>query len=212
MKQFASLTDGLNYVTVCPMCHTPTDINDLDADLMPISVPYETPHNKDLKGKLQFDLYDTDILNLDIETGTAELIRDAMMSSYNTSQMYAGGTLLVRLGVDCNDCCQYNYLLQLHIDLTKMALIKTVLDSETLSIEKGDVVHEIKNSYVKDETMYYIVNRSRSLATQMTSDGMQEIQQLTDTVDKSITLPLFPLDLLNPEETLQRITKLIVFS
>ena len=215
MKKFTSLIDGLNYVIVCPICHKPTDLNDLDANILPLSgMAYIPQSNKNFKGKLQFDLYDTDLLNIDVLTEKIELIRDYSISGSgrNTQNLYDGGILIVRLGIDCNECCQYGYLLQISIDLEKMIVNGVYLDSEILSIEKGNVVHEIRNSYSRSETNYDIINRSREHATQMTSDGMHEIEETIDTVDKSIMLPLFPLDINNPEETLQRINKLIVFS
>lgn len=208
MKQFKSLYEGLQYVTHCPLCKTRTELNDRDAELLPLQAVSAGTINQNIKGKLQFHLYDEDILTIDIETGECEVLEEPI--DWNGRSRSAA--LFVRLGIDCNDCCQYYYVIRLHINLDNLTVAEVTLDSETISLEQESKVHEIKNSYVKETTEYSLINRSSKTGDRMGSDGMYQFREITDHVDKLITLPLVPLDLSNPFDTLGRITNLIIFS
>lgn len=211
MRKFTSLVEGLNYVTVCPICKSWTELNDRDVSIIPLKHIKETVHNADLKGKLGFDLDGEDILGIDIESGKVEIIR-GQHTFINNSLLYEGATILNRIGIDCNNCCQYSYLLQIHIDMAKMMVVDVVLDSEVISLEIKDQVHEIKNSYITNSTIYNIIVRHREEVTKMTNDGLFDFIETVDRLDKTIILPLVPMDLLKPYETLDRITNLLVFS
>jgi hypothetical protein len=213
MKQFPTLIDGLNYITDCPVCHKTTNIDDYDADLIPIkNHPYSGTENKYFRGTLQFDMFDTDLLNVEVETGKVVIVRDQFISTFNTDHIYDGGTIFLRLGIECSSCCQYEYMLQIKLDFDQMMVTGIFLDSEILSIETDTIIHEIKNDYDDNKTIYSIIGRQINNYLEMIEGGMHEKTSVTDKVDKEITLPLIPLNLLDPKETLQRITKLIVYS
>lgn len=191
-KEFLSIDDGLNYMIRCPNCNSLMEINDRDAEVKTI-----TNSNATITSKLEFDLYSADLLIVDFESGSCEIKSD----SYN---LYSGGVLHQRLGIECNDCCQYYYVLNLKIDLETMLVSGLYLDSETLTVEKDHIVYEIKNSYSIGQTHYSVIKRIR--------EAKGKVTHIIDSIDKTIDLPLVPLDVFNPDETLKRINNLIIFS
>jgi len=96
----------------------------------------------------------------------------------------------------CNDCSKYGYVIQVHADLVQMKVAGVYLNSETFSIEKNDTLYEIRNVYPMKKTEYSIFRKGTDFSDQL---------------DKQAELPLIPLDLENPERTLDRIKGLIVF-
>ena len=106
------------------------------------------------------------------------------------------GIFMFSVLAHCNDCSKYGYTIQVHADMANMKVIGIYLNSETFSIEKGDTLYEIRNVYPMKKTEYSIFRKSTDAS---------------DNLDKQAELPLIPLDLENPEKTLDRIKGLIVF-
>jgi hypothetical protein len=99
--------------------------------------------------------------------------------------------------VNCQVCCQYAYVLQLHISLAYRKVIKILLNSEDIAIEEGSDVHEIRNVYTMNKTEYYHSSNDPS---------KNHIKS------KRLDLPLISDSLKNPQEVLSRIKKLLIFS
>lgn len=134
-------------------------------------------------------------------------------SSNYSSQAYMGciipkakkiydGHLYERMGMTCDDCCKYHYLVKFVIDVGMKTLIDIELNSETISLEDGKgTVHEIKNIYPIKETQYAYFPKGDRIYLDGTHVG-----------EKFISLPLIPLDVDNPLKTLERIRTLVLFS
>lgn len=202
MIGFYSLKEALGYRDKCPLCKKEAiQINDKNFIM--------TNHNYDsvmdrYKRTVTFnvDQVGKQTLTMDLETGQVEMYKEEssiddaifglpnhLIKSFNPSYQ---GRFLHAMHLDCRSCCSYGYTLQLHFDLTKALLIDTFLNSEYMNIEDGPSVHLIKNIYSSSETLYSQVDKTAT--------------------SKSITLPMIPLNVENPKETVYRIRKLLPFS
>lgn len=198
MIQFHSFKAALNHQPNCPLCAKPTHINDRD-----LAYDWES-EGCDRKARFAFFINksEDDTITIDPETDEVDLVLRQRMPDtlydYTKQTYYApatpiyNGTLIHGLTIDCKNCCQYSYTLQIHFNLTEKRLAKIVLNSENISIEDGSMVHEIKNLYSMNKTEY----------SSFSKEGDSH---------KS-ALPLLPLDLDNPQDTIARIRKLLVFS
>lgn len=191
MKIFESLKEGFYYQTHCPICSNELRVNDRDAEVK----------KDNQRFLLTWELTD-DALNIDVDTGEAELIiKDPSPATFKPGQATTAyvhgwtpvysGYLFLRAELECNKCCQYSFLLKILVDLDAKKVSEVQLNSEIVCLEIGRDVHEIKNIYSTDQTEYYRA-------------GFGEA--------KPLLLPLIPLNLQNPEKTLDRIKKLIIFS
>jgi hypothetical protein len=206
--KFHSIRDAISYQSTCPVCHSKMLFNDRYAELKT-----ELGINRSPRTKILWKTDREEIL-IDVDSDYVEIVNKyfetvPMVTSYtgtvpqrfSTKPVY-DGHLYERLGMTCDDCCQYTYLIKFIIDIGLKRIIDIELNSETLSIEdsKG-IVHEIKNIYATDETEYTYFPKGDRIYL----DG-------SHTKEKSITLPLIPLDLDNPNKTVERIKTLILFS
>lgn len=202
--KFPSLSAGLDYHTHCPVCSSPMKINELDAQ---ITHKYERDGGLtrtltwhcDGRDTLTVDL-DTHEFSLSVKSDTIPVYGSrAGALNYNFSSF--SGLMYNGLRISCNTCCQYEYCLKVicDIDAEKKGTLKVELNSETLSIEDnvGMLLHEIRNIYSCNRTEYMLYTKDHTS---------------TRWEDKTITLPLIPLNTSNPTETLQRIKTLVLFS
>lgn len=196
MKQFYTLKSALNYIKKCPICDKNLSINDGNL------ASYTYVH-KDEHISFYLDQRDQDVVTININNDKIESI--VIKQSY--SEIYAlgstshqmipsypknyNGIFIHSLNIDCKDCCQYSYILQVHINLQERIISKICLNSEFINIS-DESIHEVENSYSTEQTIYTCFNKDGS--------------------SKTIILPLVPLDLKNPRETVGRIRKLIIFS
>jgi hypothetical protein len=104
------------------------------------------------------------------------------------------GTLYEGLDVRCCNCTHFSYTIQLVIDIAKEYRIQQLfLNSEMIIwLDEKGLAYEIRNAYTIGKTECFSFN------------GNKRGQQ--------ISIPLIPLNLSNPEETLARIKKLNLFS
>ena len=138
--------------------------------------------------RLSYSLYGDDLLWIDPKTEKVEVVNGP--TSYTISSYYNSITYH-RLGFECEYCFLFGYTIQIQVDLSKNKLIGVFLNSEKVSYEDSDnVLHEIKNIYTKNITEYTYY---------LESDTKQE------------KFPLVPLNVQNPEETINRIKNLMTF-
>lgn len=128
---------------------------------------------------------DSLILNTKDESFKVLTLRDVTNNKYHGKFMHG-------LSMECMSCCQFSYNIQLHMDIIKRKIVGIFLNSENISIEDHGMIHEIKNIYATDETFYACFPK--------------------DGTDKRIILPLIPLDLKYPQNTINRIKSLLIFS
>lgn len=197
--KFPSFKEAINYRSNCPLCNSLLHINDRD-----LATDYGHEYRSG-EERITFFINqrEDDTVTIDPDTDEIELILSNRMPevpitglSVNLQKMMSppvyAGKFMHGLTIDCKSCCQYSFTLQIHFELTEKRLAGTYLNSETISIEEDSMVHEIKNSYATDQTYYSYFDREGD--------------------SRKVVLPLIPLDLLNPKETVSRIRKLLVFS
>lgn len=184
MKQFESLYDALLYVSYCPICQCDLRINERD-----VKASSRFNSTGIYYYKLIFDFNDEEIVSIDVDS------EEVAFHHNPQSKLHAHGTFYSKVSIECEDCCQYSFTLQLKFDIQSQKLEAVYLNSEIICLEDKDgQTNQIKNIYATDKTEYSLFCSA------------------TDGEDKFIVLPLIPLDINNPEIALKRIKSLIVFS
>lgn len=220
MKQFNNIYDACRYHTHCYVCHSQLRIDQ----------NYTFEH--DLRGNnrtmmsinmtLGVDSDTDDFIKVDVLTGQIECysvsrkinydeifggnfdfsgsapIRKSYAANLPPSVCYPkySGTLYRGISMTCPKCHQFSYVIQLQIDMTLNVVTGIYLNSELISVEESDAVHEIRNIYTTNMTEYVY----------LPAEG-----KINWNKDKKITIPLIPLNLKEPMETISRIKKLIIF-
>lgn len=210
--KFHLIRQALEYQTHCPICSSSLLIDDRYAE-----TKIDWDEGKE-RTRLLWKTQDGEEMIIDPDSSCVRFVDKYFVPEYvvgtsnYSSQAYMGriiprakrvydGLLYERIGMTCDDCCRYYYLVKFIIDVGVKTIIDIELNSETLSIEDGKgTVHEIKNLYSIKETEYAYFPKGRVYL-----DGKH-------VGEKSITLPLIPLDLDNPTKTLERIRTLVLFS
>ncbi len=177
IKIFHSINEAINQRSDCPYCKCQMQISSKDLTI------------KNAKRNIIFKLLGKDLLSIDLDSEKIDIItneesEDHIKYKYN-------GINYERLILECYDCCQYSYTLQLKIDTSQLKVVNVVLNSEFFSVEENNILYEIKNNYSKSNTSfsYYVEDEC-----------------------KSYSLPLVTLDVDNPLQSLNKIKKLIIFS
>lgn len=196
MIKFYCFLEGLHYRSKCPLCNKQMEINDRD---LVERVEYPTGHPYQ---RFVFYIGKTtdDVMELDPHSEEITVRHQRTMETiYGLKSMSAAGNYTIYNGlfyhaltINCNSCCQYHYTLQVHADLTEGRLAGTYLNSETISVEESGIVHEIKNVYSTEKTEYACFPKDGS--------------------SKRSSIPLIPMNLSDPKETVSRIKKLLIFS
>lgn len=201
MKQFNNIIDAINYQPHCPLCKKHLRVNErsLANEFYPVD-----------KRMVSFyiDQRNIDYVTIDLLTNKVEL-NVTIDNSYNHHPSFHGGALtyvpppptsyvmtvdkfMHALHIECNDCCQYSFTLQVHINLKRHELIGVFLNSESITIEADDLAHEIRNVYSHNKTEYTCFGRESG--------------------ERKVDLPLIEIDKTNIKETVSRIRKLLIFS
>jgi hypothetical protein len=103
-----------------------------------------------------------------------------------------GATLYESLTICCSKCYNFNYAIQVVIDTEINRIKHLFLNSEHIIWTDRNNSHEIRNVYATGQTECTLF-------------------RMTDKCQR-ITVPIIPLNLFNPDETMQRIKKLNIFS
>lgn len=198
-KIFYNLYDTIMYHRACPLCNSPL-----------------TPHRGFSNDQVIFNGRQLSIKNeeynilLNINSCSITIERVNSLSHYEVSELgykfnrnlhspssfdsIIGGQLILPINFEClsNKCSQYAYMAAVHLDLNERIFRVAHLNSEWISIEKNGDVFDVKNNYLTNKTKYTRHNRLGKT--------------------NSCELPLIPLNISNPEETLERLHKLIIFT
>jgi len=212
IKIFYNLTEVYPYYTECPICN-----GKLINSIVNKHPEYKSAYSRELfythyiptqitiksggTDEIIFDINSGKIISMSISQsasyhpiypigspGPVQVIRSPIKTDYDIRD----GILVQGHRIDCKQCMQYAYTLQLRFDLTDLVVESAILNSEFVSIEDGENVHEIRNVYTMNKTEYSHINRKKRHNT--------------------LQLPLVSDDLSNPQEVLNRIKKLIIFS
>jgi hypothetical protein len=201
MKQFATLLDSLNHQPNCPLCNSHVRITKGDTYLV------SSVHGP--KDYIIWSGNDTKII-AHLATNHVERL-DVFCKGYSkiTKQYYNFnliGDMYARIALYCVKCNGYGYVVEAKINVEDKKIVDIMLNSETIVIsdEAKDITHEVHNIYATEKTEY------TTYKPMLKSGWGYGAQSHYD--DKSIELPLIPLNLLNPEKTVQRIRNLLPFS
>ena len=109
------------------------------------------------------------------------------------------GHLYEKMLFECNRCGNYRYMVQIIIDMGKKQIDDILLNYEQLTWTDGDMIYQFRNIYTYDMAEY---TTCRSGAY-----GLDKVKNY-----KMTNLPLIPLNLDEPEKTIERIKTLVLFS
>lgn len=129
---------------------------------------------------------------VDKETENVILVKDVKLSPSKRKSLNFNGQFWTSMHIDCEDCGRFSYVLQLKFDIDRLSLVDVELNAMSVTFEENDLVSEIRNLYSLEETWLITYNSSG------------------DT--KATKLPLIQIDLGDPEKTLARVRKLVVYS
>lgn len=199
MTTFKTLDAAFNYRTHCPLCQEPivkgySSITEYDGEK---TVEFDLGNTK-----VTIEYYGGKILEWREGSSFTEIITTGTpvyASNGSAQSLSRSGKEVFRVICCCGKCSCYAYILQVHMDMDEKRVVGVVLNSETLSFERGPLLHEIKNIYTTEKTEYTTFTNYES------EDAKPHDKQTT-------VLPLIPMDLENPDKTLNRIKTLVLFS
>ena len=207
MKQFRTLIDGIRYQENCPLCKSHLALDERD---FAESVEYTRGHPYQ-KFTFWLSMQSNDVVhvypaNERVELSLGHRFRDSMGTdgtvrtpyyfdnTIPAEQVY-DGTMFQRLIIQCNYCQRYKYVLKMALNLTHQRIDGTFLNSEWVSVEKDGNACSILSIYSTERTEYKVFS-------------IPGDHQVGDTID----FPLIPINLENPQETLNKIQKLVIFT
>ena len=216
MKKFYNLMEAVSYHTHCCMCkerlsHYPLAL---------VGGSDKTIYRWNLSDNIDSDT--DDFIMVDAHSNHVEYLQESRKSiRYPISGIddYSGqtpitfptyspkiklkGIIYESIHLNCGNCHQFSYTIQIVVDISTMMLGNIQLNSEFVCYEEPDgSVHEIRNAYPFGETIYtnfeQMVAKSPYLPVKSPYDRF--------------TIPLIPINFNDPKETVARIKKLVVFS
>jgi len=218
IKIFEKLRDAYPYHENCPMCGTNMNLSLIDNiqlnnydfayslksfksinDVVLRRITIKSGSDKD--NKIVFDIDSEQLIELAISQSVNYLPiysigslspAHIVKSPINVDYDIRDGILMQGHRVDCKNCMQYAYTLQLRFDIYEMIVECAILNSEFISVEEGEDVYEIRNVYTMNKTEYSHINRKKRHDT--------------------LQLPLVSESMAKPEDVLNRIKKLLIFS
>jgi hypothetical protein len=212
MIDFYTLAAAANYIPDCLLCKSSMSYRDIDAE---VQYEYDRAGRRGQRTHLTFtdsNLSYTDKISICLETEVVE--RETIQNDHKSlnsgfvtvsSSLHSTpperGDKYLGLGLECKECHDYNYMIQIVVDLGDLRIKRLTLNSESVAIRSDEGLFEIRNAYTTRETHYYF---SRHPAPPGSPN--------TFTIDKQQKLPLIPLDRKDPSKTLKRIRNLLVFT
>lgn len=219
MMQFPSLLSALSYQETCPLCSHRMDISERERDRdIATDIGYE--YRENVK-RISFYLTagEEDIITINPYTEEVEININQrsrgrnMVYSGNANKTYNPGPhytlnekFLHSLTINCQQCCRYWYVLQVHVDLGARKIAGVFLNSENIIVEEGDVAHEIQANYAIEKTKYACFSKDSGRQIRFGEISGPYVSE------KRAELPLIPINLVDPMETVARVRKLLIFS
>jgi hypothetical protein len=189
MKQFDKLIDALQYQKHCPACRGELVISESN-----LASSYDTNDPNHQKIVFEISIQNDELVYIDPLTNDVELVVWDAGNKIIHKDKNNLGTFGHSLKLECIKCCMYYYVIQVWVNLNIPQLVSVILNSESISWEDPDrTLHEIVCSYVTNKTTYTYFS---------------VLEQESGTIN----LPIVPLDIDNPENTVNRIQSLLVFS
>lgn len=202
---FPNLLSAIHYQQYCPQCKKRIQLDEREfCERMeyPIGHPYQKlalPISSSTEDILYIYPAD-DRVELKLKTFPPVVVTGPGLTPvlhYHTPTVT--GTLYQGLHFACRDCLGYRYTVGLKIDVGQSKIEEINLSSEAVYLEHGGKAYDIRSSYATKKTEYTVINTDTT-------------RKLYSDSAKRLDLPLIPLNIQNPRETLERIQKLLVFS
>lgn len=194
MKHFNSIREALNYQPHCPICHgrMEADVTNCDFQMDDNTITWKSDGDE-----LIVDLDTNQIIKYTMTLNNSHYyaVNQASFRFRNPGLMYSG----LRMQCTSDKCLRYDYTIQVIIQLpigNSDVYHMITLNSEYYTFDEKGITHEIRNVHTTENTEYARFGWS--------PEGPWD--------EKTIVLPLIPLDLQNPNKTLERIKTLIPFS
>jgi len=197
MIEFKSLQSGLYYYTNCPLCGNHMRIDCLESQYAYNNRGYTITFGLEGDDKLIINpvteeiviQYYQKVVYQDRSYLSGSCIDDPVVPVTNTYN----GALYHGVTVSCSKggCTNFSYTLKLLIDLNRLRLKNIALSNMKIYLKKGLDTCEISN--------YFNLNKT-TFGYSVANGG------------KFVELPLIDINLENPQETLARIEKLLIFT
>lgn len=212
MKKFYNLDEALHHQPSCPFCG-----DSIEADYKEITMDPESHVTKVTatfltgnSSEVSIDYYHNHILAYKEKSNYSGVynIGTASTSHHNMGNysLRKSGSEIFGVSASCTKCAKYGYVLQIHLDWKDWIVSGIFLNSESISIEEGDILHEIKNVYATEKTEYDKFTKVE------VDDGTVKMSGYSGRRNSTITFPLMPLDPKNPQALLNRVKNLVIFS
>lgn len=198
--EFCNLQSAIDYHSNCPICGALLEIDKGKYSRQIESFP---SNNEKITFYLGDDQLTVGLTSNQIEIKLNQMFnyQDIYCAGDSTSFKLSGisygiiptsGSYIHDIIISCIKCCQFSYVVKLLVDIDSLKLSGIYLELESITIENDDIVHEVRNIFTLNKTEY--ISFSKNGGTKITN------------------LPLVQLDFLNPQDTINRIRKLILFS
>jgi hypothetical protein len=212
MIKFDSLVEAVEYIKKCPLCQERLMFK------KDIDIYYHKSRDWELETTLIFtesNMSYSDKLKICLQTGKVEretqvyeeigagitgtITQPIWGGSYGMNPS-ANGHKYLGLGMECPNCRNYNFMIQIVVDLEPCVIANIVLNSESLTFKDKDKTYEIRNIYTTNQTEYMYYN----------SDAVSE--EGTIHLGGRENLPLIPLDRSNPNYFFRRVKNLLLWT
>lgn len=208
MITFTSIQQALKYHIQCPLCSS-TLVLAREGEYSSSTEEWEFGSKaRKVFHKISFPLgYGDDMLTVDLISEKIDLTVYQKVTQPIYTAGYSGqvggyiagngtsytGFTYRGITTQCKDCFNFSFTIQLEVDISNRELTGRYLNSERIMFtDKQGIKHDIRNVYSTKETHYT-----------SSSKGEKEISSI---------IPLVPLNLQKPGETIARIKKLLVFA
>jgi len=205
LKEFNSIQEAFEYCKYCPVCKrfiankaSKIDYCDCysEADFLLGNDSYKTIYFSNNSFNIAVDYKRNIIKNIEFKNNN--IIRNFYGGSSspcyayeNNDYKYIENFLIFYNFIYCPYGC-YDCTIEIYIDMKNPKFLNKInIQSERIFIVENNTKHYITNTYTNEETIYRIKNVNN---------------------ENILTIPLISKDLSNPQETLERIKKLMPFT
>lgn len=209
MIQFDSLIEAIQYIKHCPLCkerlivkrdtvtrHTLSAIHTWEVE----TIFTFTESNADYSDKIKICM-ENQTVERDITQFRETKYGIQGVVSFHANYPLTCGDKYLGLGMECPNCRNYNFMIQIVVSLKPLRMTKICLNSESLTFDGKEKTYEIRNIYTTGQTEY--------VCYAGTGSGGEEG---TVFVQGRQTFPLISFDRNDPHRFLQRVKNLLIFT
>ena len=199
LQHFNFPIDAIQYRSECPVCKS-----DMLIDPKDIVGPVE--YSKNDKLVFELDHASDDMVFIDTITGELTVSISGDSNRYTTGGSFTVPNIKIyptvmseKITIKCRNHGHYAYTIKFWLDFDLGKVADLYLESEFVKWKNyhEDLVHEVKNYYTSHITRYTYYN------------GLFDYQPFANM--HVVDMPIIPLNLSNPEETVSRVKNLLAF-